>query len=123
MEERWKNKKILIVEDNTSNYRLLEAILKSKKIEFDWVTDGLQAIQAIQNNKYDLIIMDIQLPELDGFEVTQKVREFDKDVPIIAITAFAMFTSKSKCMEYGCNDFIIKPFRSSALLPLLNKYL
>lgn len=123
MDEISKRKKILIVEDNISNYKLIEAILKLKELDFDWVVTGQSAVDMFKKNKYDMILMDIQIPDLDGYEVTQKIREIDREIPIIVISALAMNEHKLNSLKSGCNDFIPKPYTRSLILSILEKYL
>jgi len=119
----WIDKCVLIVEDNISNYKLLEAILLRENVKLKWIENGMEAVEDCKKNKYDLILMDIQLPELDGFEATKMIRKFDINTPIVVITAFAKLSEQINSFKIGCNDFITKPFRPAALLPILNKYL
>jgi|GEM_PF-3656389 len=123
MKYNWQDKKVLIVEDNTSNYVLLKSILLLTKIRYTWVESGLTAIEICKNEHFDLIFMDIQLPEFDGYETTAAIREFNKEVPIIVVTAYAFESHKNKAYEYLCNDFIIKPLKSQEIHNVMAKYL
>ena len=86
--------------------------------------NGRQAIDYIKNHPdVDLVLMDIQLPDIDGYAATKQIRTFNTKVPIIAQTAYAMYADVVKAMEAGCNDFIAKPIKMNKMLSLLEKYL
>lgn len=122
-DEKWKNKTVIIVEDTDSNYILLESILKRNNPKLIRAIDGDSAVNIIRDNKADLILMDIQLPGLNGYDVTREVRKFNAEVPIIAQTAYAMYNDVVKALDAGCNDFIPKPIKSKKLLTMMGKYL
>mgnify|MGYP000733858542 FL=1 len=87
------------------------------------VTTGLDAIEVCrQHPDLDLVLMDIQMPEINGYKATRKIREFNKDVIIIAQTAFALTGDKELAIEAGCNDYISKPIMQEKLLALIQKY-
>ena len=90
------SKKILVVEDQEDNRRILRDLLTSKGYEIIEVTDGLAGVEAAKRERVDLILMDIQLPTIDGYEATRKIREFNKDIFIIAQTAFALSGDREK---------------------------
>jgi CheY-like chemotaxis protein len=117
-------KKILIVEDDSSNYMFLESLLRSTEAELIWARNGLQAvdIQAGRND-IDLILMDIRMPEMNGLLATQKIRSTNKDIPIIALTAFAFADDRIKSMEAGCTEHLSKPVKIEELKRVLEKYL
>ena len=84
---------------------------------------GIEAVDACRNNsELDLILMDIKMPEMDGYEATKLIREFNKDVVIIAQTAYAQTGDRDKALQYGCTDYISKPIRSHELVSLVKKY-
>lgn len=116
---------ILLVEDNKINQEIAIELLKSHNFSIDTADNGLIALSKLQTNTYDLILMDIQMPELDGFDTTKKIREFDdfKDLPVIAMTAHAMTGDKEKCLKAGMNDYISKPFNPDELQNILKKFL
>jgi len=109
------------VEDNVSNRRLVAAFLKRWGIEAELISSGREALQAIEHRRYDVILMDIQMPELDGFETTRLIRKWeleDRERPghyIIALTAFAMSDDRDECLNAGMNDFVSKPIDPEAL--------
>lgn len=120
----WSNKKILIVEDDDANYLFLEYALRKTNINIIRAVDGLQAVKACKETQhFDLVLMDIQLPIMDGYDATSEIRNFKKELPIIAQTAYAQQTDKDKCLECGCNEFITKPIDRDELIELINKYI
>ncbi len=118
-----ENVEILIVEDHPVNQQLFKSILKKIGYKSDTASNGLEAVQAVEKKHYDLIFMDCQMPVMNGYEATRKIREMSEDVPIIAVTASAIIGEYDKCMEVGMTDFLTKPFKKNDLLPLLNKWL
>ncbi len=122
---KWARKKIHVVEDTDANYVLIEAMLKLQGVmHLSRSVDGQQAVEYVRNNTdIDLILMDIQLPDMDGYAVAQQIRTFNTKVPIIAQTAYAMYADVVKAINAGCNDFIAKPIKVNKMLALLDKYL
>ncbi|MDN5349459.1 MAG: hypothetical protein PWQ54_855 [Bacteroidales bacterium] len=117
-------KKILIVEDISSNFQLLEAFLAPTGVSLIHKIDGESAFKAFQDNpNFDLILMDIRLPDISGLLITKMIREVSPDVPIIAQTAYALHTDRIQCLAAGCNDYIAKPIRRNDLLSIISKYL
>ncbi|MFH1650809.1 MAG: response regulator [Chloroflexota bacterium] len=113
-------KKILIVEDNPQNMRLMEMVLQSGGYALVKAGDGPEALQTAQRERPDLIIMDIQLPEMSGLEVTRRLRQDPelRQVPIIAVTAYAMKGDRERFLEAGCTSYISKPI-DTRKLPLM----
>jgi CheY-like chemotaxis protein len=117
------NLKILIVEDESTSEMILSILVESYCKECLIARNGMEAIQICKNNpNIDLILMDIKMPELDGYEATKLIREFNKDVIIFAQTAFALSGDREKVIEAGCNDYISKPISQSGLTTLIVKY-
>jgi signal transduction histidine kinase/AmiR/NasT family two-component response regulator/HPt (histidine-containing phosphotransfer) domain-containing protein len=115
--------KILIAEDNVMNQRLISHLMKSWSFNFDLVFNGAQAVESIRKNHYDLILMDIQMPEMDGYTATSQIRSvLRSDVPIIAMTAHAMTGEKEKCLKAGMDNYISKPLNEDALHNLILLY-
>jgi len=110
--------KILLVEDNEMNRDMLSRRLQRKGYEVAMAVDGLQGVQMALAGGYDLILMDMSLPELDGWEATRRIREEPgaKRVPIIALTAHAMSGDREKAMAAGCDDYDTKPVELERLL-------
>lgn len=120
----WKGKKVLIVEDTNENYDLLVEIFKKYELDLTRSINGLQAIETIKSGQnFDLVLMDIQLPGLNGYDATIEIRTFNKKIPIIAQTAYAMYDDVVKALDAGCNDFIAKPIKTKKLIGLMDKYL
>jgi PAS domain S-box-containing protein len=108
--------KILIAEDNAINQMIVRKILTGWKIQVDCADNGLVAIEMLNKETYDLILMDIQMPEMDGYTATKKIRqELKYSIPILAMTAHAAPTEKQKCFDFGMNDYISKPFNPPEL--------
>ena len=116
-------KKILVVEDDLVNSELIKEILYDSKIELIQAVTGKEAIELCRENDYDIILMDIQLPERNGFDATMEIKKFKPDIPIIAQTAYAFESDKQKALSAGCSDYITKPFRKDDLLRMVAKYL
>ncbi len=122
-QKRFNGEKILIVEDDEINYQVLRSILTNANLKYERAEDGRQAVDLFLKNNYRLILMDIQMPEMNGWEATMKIRENDAGIPIIAITAYSSDRTKKRSMEAGCNEFITKPINKTRLLELIDKYL
>ena len=99
---------ILIAEDTDSNFILENSMLK-KMYTVERALDGIDAVEKCQSIKPDLILMDMQMPRMDGLEATKKIREFNKNVPIIAVTAFAFEQDKINALAVVCNTYVSKP--------------
>lgn len=119
-----ENVKILIVEDSEINRKLLSTILKKESYQCDLVENGQEAVDAYLAKEYSLIIMDCQMPILDGYEAARKIRELEttSHIPIIALTANVFLEEKNKCIEAGMDDFLTKPISKDDLLNIINKY-
>ena len=119
-----KGKKILIVEDVYSNFELINEILEEYSPVILHAVSGLQAIELFKKNKnIDLVFMDIRLPDIDGFEVTNIIKSINADIPVIALTAYAMKSDKNSAIDAGCNDFLTKPLSENRFLKMVEKYL
>ncbi|MFI5131619.1 MAG: response regulator [Chitinophagales bacterium] len=115
--------RILIAEDNSMNQRLIRHLLKSRGYNFDLVFNGVQAIESLKKQSYDMVLMDIQMPEMDGYSATRQIREELKlKIPVIAMTAHAMSGEKEKCIKSGMNDYISKPIDEEILFDIIQKY-
>ena len=108
--------KILLVEDNLLNQRVVTFSLKKFQHEVIIANNGVEAVEMFMKNKFDVILMDIMMPVMDGLEATVKIREIEnnqaveKRTPIIALTANTMDNDKEKCISYGMDEFLAKPF-------------
>jgi len=120
----WTTKSILVVEDEYINYYFIAEVLKDTNVHLLWAKDGLSAVEMCQNeNQIDLILMDLQLPKLDGYSATQRIKAIMPKVPIIAQTAYATKTQQDKCFQVGCIDYIAKPYLAGALLNIIEKHI
>jgi CheY-like chemotaxis protein len=111
--------RILLAEDNATNQKLAIALLKRENYAIDVAGNGLEALEALHNLPYDLVLMDVQMPELDGMEASRKIRDSNASyasVPIIGITAHAMKGDRERVLESGMNDYLTKPIDKTELL-------
>jgi len=118
------NIKILVAEDNAMNQNLMKHLLAGWNLDFDVVNNGREAIEAIERKNYQLVLMDIQMPQMDGYTATMKIRnELKSNIPIIAMTAHAMAGEREKCLSYGMNEYLAKPIRENDLFKIINNLL
>ncbi len=117
--------KVLVIEDNEQNLYLITFLLKHHGYDVIQARDGLTAIQIAMKTNPDLILLDIQLPEMDGYTVARRFRSEPAfaDVPIIAVTSYAMVGDREKSIEAGCTGYIEKPIDPDTFIPDLEKYL
>jgi two-component system cell cycle response regulator DivK len=118
-------KTVLVVEDNELNMKLFHDLLEAHGYGILQTKDGMEALQIARDHKPDLILMDIQLPEVSGLEVTKWIKEDDnlKSIPVIAVTAFAMKGDEEKIREGGCEAYIAKPISVANFLQTVQKFL
>ena len=127
MMEEIKNLKILLAEDNWINQRIAVLTFRQMGISIDIASNGQETLDMYRQNKYDLIMMDLQMPVMDGLEATRHIRTFEKEtesphhVYIVALTANAISEMKKDCTMAGMDDFMEKPFQESDLRILLSK--
>lgn len=122
--EKLKNCKILVAEDNQFNRVLMQIIFNNNELNYKMAFNGVEACRMIQENDYDIILMDIQMPEMDGIEAMHKIRSMKgKDLPIIAVTANAIQEELSYYLKEGFNDYITKPFTEATLLHKMMLYI
>ena len=117
------NKKILIVEDNKINQMVSKKMLKNKGIHCEIIDNGEEAIEIAKNNKFDLILMDVHLPGINGTIATQEIRKFDQTTPVIALTAISLNENRDMLLSYGMNDVITKPFVPEEFYSIIAKYI
>ncbi len=121
--------KILLIEDNLLNQKVVIFNLKKLNYDITAVTNGKDALKNIENSTFDLILMDLMLPEMNGFEITIEIRKFEQKnnvenpVPIIALTANTYDNDREKCFEVGMNDYLSKPFTAEQLIEIIHKNL
>ena len=116
---------ILLVEDHVMTQMLVKRFLLNCSYTVDAVSDGETAIEYIEKNKYDVVLMDLHLPGIDGFETTEKIRKSqseNKDIPILALTSSAEYEVREKMFETGMNDYIGKPFNPKELYQKVKFY-
>jgi len=121
-ELKGKPLKILIAEDDESNFFLIKEILLENNHIINRVTNGYSAVSSARNEVFDVILMDIKMPDLDGLESTRLIREFDKNIPIIAVTAYAFDSDEERALNAGCNAYIPKPIDIDILQNLLLQF-
>ncbi len=120
-----KRKKILLVEDNLINQKIAKLMLQKFDQIIDVAENGLIAVEKFRNDTYDLILMDLHMPELNGFEATRKIREFEQEnkrkekVRIYAMTASSLQDKSENCLSAGMDGYLSKPFRNDELMALL----
>jgi len=120
----WKDRTILVAEDEESNFELVKAILEHTGARVLWVKNGREAVDAcLDHPEISVVIMDIRMPVMNGYEAAAMIRKSNKTLPMISLTAFAMAEDRMKSTEAGFNQYITKPFKASELLAALIKYL
>ena len=112
----FNGEKVLLVEDNLINVMVGKQILEKAQLKVDVANDGLQAVKMVKENNYDVVLMDIQMPIMDGYTSTIEIRKFNKEIPILALSASVFMEVKDKIKESGMNGFIFKPFDPQDLL-------
>ena len=115
-------KHVLIAEDNDSNFILMSYILK-KYYQYDRAKNGQEAVEMVDKEKYDIVLMDIKMPVMDGLEATKAIKEKQPDLPIVALTANAFDSDRQLAFEAGCVDFLSKPVSSDLCLNTIRKIL
>jgi two-component system cell cycle response regulator DivK len=118
-------KRVLVVEDNKTNRYMITFLLEKNGYTVIEARDGETGVDLAVKEKPDLIIMDIQLPDINGLEATRKIRasEADGNIPIIALTSYAMAGDKQKALQAGCTDYIEKPIKPETFIDQIKKYL
>lgn len=113
----WADKTVLIAEDVNDNFLFLKTYLRKTKINVLWAKDGREAIDmCAKNNDIDIVLMDIRMPNVDGYEATAEIKKMKPNMPVIAQTAYALNSDYQKAFDSGCNDYITKPILGASLL-------
>jgi CheY-like chemotaxis protein len=115
-------KTVLVAEDEESNYELVRIVLQ-KRYRLIRAHNGIEAVTMNEDEKPDLILMDIRMPEMDGLDATRIIKEVDPNIPIIALSAFAFEENIREAKAAGCNEFMAKPFRVEDLIEIIKKYI
>lgn len=119
----WPGKMLLIVEDEDHNYTYIHEILKRTGVGLIRAESGMEAMSLFRKNKIDMVLMDIKLPDVDGYAATKEMKKLRPDIPVIAQTAYAMVQEREKCLQAGCDDYISKPFDPDKLIRLVERYI
>lgn len=117
-------RRILMAEDNVINQRVGKLILQRAGFEIDLVSDGVEAVEAHRAHPYDLILMDCQMPTMDGFEASRHIRHLGQKQPVIvAVTANALVGERERCLSAGMDDYLSKPFQAEQLVAVVRRWL
>ena len=122
--KQWDNLRILIVEDDPDNLEFLSRLLQINGASVVKASTGKEAIELIKNDlSIKIILMDIKLPDIDGFETTKKIKLLRPGLPVIGQTAYAQYGDRELCLESGCDDYVSKPLKKSILFEKINNYI
>jgi two-component system cell cycle response regulator DivK len=120
----WTGKTILVADDIHTNFLLLEAIMEKTNVRLIWAKNGREAVEMCHNHEFiDLILMDIEMPEMNGIQAAREIKKFRKSIPIVAQTAFEAFFNEDEILQAGCSQIISKPLLSEYILNTVAKYL
>jgi|WetSurMetagenome_2_1015567.scaffolds.fasta_scaffold822723_1 CheY-like chemotaxis protein len=119
----FNGKKILVVDDDSGSAKLADIMLTNAGAEVISADDGAKAVNLVSEQNIDLILMDMKMPLMDGYQATRIIRSFNPDLPVIAYTASAMVDDRKKCIDAGCTDYLSKPIRQETFLDTIAKYL
>jgi len=120
----WKDKLILVAEDEDLNFRVVKEFISKTGAKVMRAYDGEEVVDLCKNNhKIDLVVMDIKMPRKNGYEATLEIKRFKKELPIVALTAYALYEERNKCLKAGCDEYIAKPFQKELFLKTLNPFL
>lgn len=114
--------RILIVDDNHVNREVVASLLKSHQLKYDMARNGLEAVEHVKQHHYDLVLMDLHMPVMDGYEATRQIRSFNKKTPVIALTATALDEDRTRAFEAGMNAFLTKPIEPKQFYNQLSHY-
>ena len=120
-----KKKKVLVVDDDKKSRYLVSFLLEKESFEVIMATNGLEGIEAARKQQVDLIIMDVKMPKMDGYETTKRIRRLEKykSIPIIALTSYAMTEDKERALKAGCTGYIPKPITPETFISEIKKFL
>jgi CheY-like chemotaxis protein len=121
-----KGTRLLLVEDSQINKLVATKFLSKWEVDIDYADNGLEALDKVRSENYELVLMDLQMPEMDGYQATEAIRKYGEDrfksLPIIALTASAMLDVKEQVFSAGMNDYLTKPFNPNELYLMILKY-
>jgi CheY-like chemotaxis protein len=118
------DKKILVVDDEELNFLMIKDALEDSCVNVTWARVGQEAIDLVESGEqYDIILMDMSMPVLDGYETTARIKKINSSIPVIAQTAYSQPEDEAKCMEAGCDDYLSKPVSIGELLEKIIKHL
>ena len=123
LDYKWTGKTILIAEDEENNYRYFKMMISKTQANVLRAENGIEAIKICREKTIDLVLMDIKMPEMDGLEATKIIKKDIGDIPIIALTAFAMENDEKMSIEAGCDAYISKPISGQKFMILINRFL
>jgi two-component system, sensor histidine kinase and response regulator len=120
--------KILVVEDSEDNRLIVQAYLKRSRFVPEFARDGLEGVEKFIADRFSLVLMDVQMPVMDGYEATRRIREWEREqglspIPIVALTANAFREDEERCRDAGCTAFVSKPIKKATLLEVLDEHL
>ena len=118
---------ILLVDDDELNRRMMSLLLSGEGYEFETASNGLEAVEAVQTGKFDFVLMDLQMPQMGGYEATAKIRAWEaetghKHIPVFALTAMLFEGEKRKCLDAGMDDCLVKPFNTTELFKMIDAH-
>jgi CheY-like chemotaxis protein len=117
-------KLIYVVDDDYPSYLLIEELFKGRHVKLRNITDGMEMMELFESGPVpDLIIMDIQLPGIDGIELTRRIKKINPAIPVIACTSYAMHGDRERCLGSGCDEYISKPIDLDFFLGIVGKYI
>jgi CheY-like chemotaxis protein len=123
MYNKWQGKTILVAEDVDTSNMFYRAALSKTGAKTLWAENGLDAIKAVEQNHVDIVLMDINMPEINGLEATKRIKKIFPDIPVIIQTAYLLSNEREKSFDAGADEFIAKPITYRQLLEILNRFL
>lgn len=115
---------ILVAEDEEYNFKLMKYILQRQGMEVIWARNGEEAVDIIRNNSaVELVMMDLKMPVMNGIDATLEIKKINREIPVIAVTAYAMAEDRERCIKLGFDEYITKPVNMEHLLKISNKFL
>ncbi|MBN2614675.1 MAG: response regulator [Bacteroidales bacterium] len=117
----WSEKKILIAEDEFMGKKYLEKLLVSRRAKLQFANNGEEAVRAVKNERFDMVLMDLKMPVKNGFDATMEIKELHPDLPVIAQTALAYPADEDRARACGCDDLVTKPFHKNELISKMTR--